>query len=90
MNTPQGKYDLFMVAVGDTDRGVPEIIEHIRQYSGLAIVDIAAGRPDAAVGRVQLEIFLQPGSADAEAVRKDLDSYAGCMYQTESVEMADR
>lgn len=87
MTASQNKYDLFRVDVGDTERDAPEIIEHIRQNSTLSIVNIAPGRSDGHPGRIRLELFLQTGTADAEAVRQDLDSYAGCMYQTESVEL---
>jgi hypothetical protein len=90
LTSPQGKYDLFMVSVGDTERDVTEIIEHVRQNSALPIVDIAAGNSAGRPGQVQLEICLQPGAADAEDVRIDLDSYAGCMYQLESVEISNR
>ncbi|MDR3563328.1 MAG: hypothetical protein P4N59_18105 [Negativicutes bacterium] len=84
--TNQQNREGFKVKIGNTERPAADIISHIRANSSLPVLGIAAGSAPSAFGQVQLELYLTPGAAGEEAVKKDLNSYGGCMYQVETVE----
>lgn len=82
-----GKYDVFQVQVGNTDRNIDEIVASMNG-SKLPIIDIKALTKDSQHRHSQdvlLAVYVPPTTFNEEELKYKLNEYGGCMYQVVSV-----